>query len=105
MAKTLTEMTADIVKAQAGVTRMSAEELSEALAKTYDSLKRVKNLEEGNIYDGIILAVKHEIFRERGDIKLERMAAVMNGPPVLIDVCRYMEGDKAREKGFYYRTL
>lgn len=47
MAKTLTEMAAEIVKAQAGVTRMSAEELSEALAKTYESLKRVKDFEEG----------------------------------------------------------
>jgi predicted transcriptional regulator len=47
MAKTLTEMAADIVAAQAGVTRMSAEELSEALARTYDSLRRIKGLEEG----------------------------------------------------------
>jgi len=47
MAKSLTEMAADIVTAQAGVTRMSAEELSEALAKTYESLKRIKDQEEG----------------------------------------------------------
>jgi len=47
MAKTLTEMTVEIVKAQAGVTRMSTEELSEALTKTYESLKRVKDLEAG----------------------------------------------------------
>ncbi|MBW2057518.1 MAG: MucR family transcriptional regulator [Deltaproteobacteria bacterium] len=47
MAKTLTEMAAEIVTAQAGVTRMSPEELSEALAKAYDSLKRIKGLEEG----------------------------------------------------------
>lgn len=47
MAKTLTEMAADIVTAQAGVTRMSSEEMSEALAKAYDSLRRIKGLEEG----------------------------------------------------------
>lgn len=47
MAKTLTEMVADIVTAQAGVARMSADELSEALTKTYDSLKRLKDFEEG----------------------------------------------------------
>jgi predicted transcriptional regulator len=47
MAKTLTEMAADIVAAQAGVTRMSAEEMSEALTRTYDSLRRIKGLEEG----------------------------------------------------------
>ena len=49
MAKTLAEMAAEIVKAQAGVTRMSAEELSEALAKTFDSLKRMKDQEEGGV--------------------------------------------------------
>ncbi|NIQ39979.1 MAG: transcriptional regulator [Proteobacteria bacterium] len=47
MAKTLTELAADIVTAQAGVTRMSAEELSEALTKTYESLKRIKDREAG----------------------------------------------------------
>ncbi len=47
MAKSLTEMAADIVAAQAGVTRMSAEELTEVLTKTYQSLKRIKNQEEG----------------------------------------------------------
>ena len=47
MAKSLTEMAADIVTAQAGVTRMSAGELSEVLTKTYESLRRIKNQEEG----------------------------------------------------------
>lgn len=47
MAKTLIEMAAEIVAAQAGVARMSVEELSEALTKTYESLRRVKNFEEG----------------------------------------------------------
>jgi predicted transcriptional regulator len=47
MAKTLTEMAADIITAQARVTRMSADELADALTKTYESLKTVKNLEEG----------------------------------------------------------
>ena len=40
-------MTADIAKAQAGVTRMSAKELSEGLAKIHDCLKRLKDQEEG----------------------------------------------------------
>jgi predicted transcriptional regulator len=47
MAKTLTEMAADIITAQARVTRMSADELSEALTKTYESLKTVQDLEQG----------------------------------------------------------
>jgi predicted transcriptional regulator len=46
MAKTLTELAADIIKAQAGVTRMSTEELSEALTKTYESLKTIKEKED-----------------------------------------------------------
>jgi predicted transcriptional regulator len=47
MAKSLTEIAADIVTAQAGVIRMSAEELSEALARTYECLKRIRDQEEG----------------------------------------------------------
>ena len=47
MAKSLTEMAADIVTAQAGATRMLAEELSDALTKAYESLKRIKDQEEG----------------------------------------------------------
>lgn len=47
MAKTLTEMAADIITAQARVTRMSADELADALTKTYESLKTVQDLEQG----------------------------------------------------------
>jgi predicted transcriptional regulator len=47
MAKTLTEMAAEIVTAQAGVARMSADELSEALTKAYHSLKTIKAIEDG----------------------------------------------------------
>jgi predicted transcriptional regulator len=47
MEKSLTEMAADIVTAQARATRMSAEEVSDALTKAYESLKRIKDQEEG----------------------------------------------------------
>ena len=40
-------MAAEIVKAQASVTRMSAEELDAVLRKTYESLKCLKDQEEG----------------------------------------------------------
>ena len=47
MAKSLTEMAAEIVTAQAGVTRMSSDEMAEALIKAYASLKRLKAQDEG----------------------------------------------------------
>ena len=49
MEKSLVEMAAEIVKAQARVTRMSAEELDAALRKTYESLKGIKTQEEDGV--------------------------------------------------------
>lgn len=46
MAKTLVEMAAEIVQAQAGQTRMTPDEIARALSKTYESLKSVKAKEE-----------------------------------------------------------
>ena len=46
MEKTLVEMAADIVAAQAGQTRMTPEEIARALSKTYEALKSVKAKEE-----------------------------------------------------------
>jgi len=47
MAKTLTEMAADIVRAQSSHVTMSADELETALKKAFDSLKSIKAIEEG----------------------------------------------------------
>ena len=47
MAKSLTEMAAEIVAAQAGHATMSAEEMDAALKKAFDALKSMKALEEG----------------------------------------------------------
>ncbi len=47
MAKSLYELAAEIVSAQAGVAKLSAEEINELIQKTYDSLKHVKSNEEG----------------------------------------------------------
>lgn len=47
MAKSLVEMAAEIVTAQAGVTRMSLEEISDGLVKAYESLRRLKAQETG----------------------------------------------------------
>lgn len=47
MAKSLTEMAAEIVAAQASHAAMSADEMEEALKKMFESLKGIKSLEEG----------------------------------------------------------
>lgn len=47
MAKSLTEMAAEIVAAQASHAAMSAEEMDAALKKAFDALKSIKAIEEG----------------------------------------------------------
>jgi len=47
MSKTLTEMAAEIVTAQASHTGMSAEEMNEVLKKTFLALRTIKEMEEG----------------------------------------------------------
>jgi len=46
MDKTLVEMAAEIVRAQAGQTEMTPDEIVDALSKTYEGLKSVKAKEE-----------------------------------------------------------
>jgi UDP-N-acetyl-D-galactosamine dehydrogenase len=66
----------------------------------------LNSIEQEAKYDGIILAVSHDIFKENGlEINLDKLAALTNSKPVLIDVKRCVDVDKAREKGFCYRTL
>ncbi len=47
MAKTLVEMAAEIVQAQAGVARMSPEEIDQCLQKTYSTLNEISKKEQG----------------------------------------------------------
>lgn len=47
MAKSMVEMAAEIVVAQASNTRMSPEEVNESLIKTFEALKAIKAMEEG----------------------------------------------------------
>ncbi|MBW1989102.1 MAG: MucR family transcriptional regulator [Deltaproteobacteria bacterium] len=49
MEKSLTQLTADIVAAQAAHKPMTAEELSDLLRETYESLNRLKSREEGAV--------------------------------------------------------
>lgn len=47
MAKTLVEMAAEIVQAQAGVARMSHDEIEMCLSKTFDALRCINAIEQG----------------------------------------------------------
>jgi UDP-N-acetyl-D-galactosamine dehydrogenase len=63
-------------------------------------------LETGAGFDGVILAAAHDVFKENGGgISLDRLETITCARPVLIDVKRCLDGEKAAEKGFYYRTL
>jgi predicted transcriptional regulator len=65
MAKTLTEMAADIVTAQASHTAMSADEMGDALTKTFDSLKSIKSMEEGTEAEPAAMDPKKSIQRTK----------------------------------------
>ena len=53
MAKTLVEMAAEIVQAQAGVARMSPEEIESCLQKTYTTLKEINGREHGETAEAV----------------------------------------------------
>ncbi len=69
-------------------------------------IKMLADLEQEIKFDGIVLAVAHDIFKKgvRG-ISLDKLAAVMNSRPVLIDIRRFFDVVQAAQRGFYYRTL
>jgi UDP-N-acetyl-D-galactosamine dehydrogenase len=53
-------------------------------------------------FDGIIVAVKHKIFRKYTFNKLKKLC---NGKPVLIDVKAFFDRKKAEKSGFHYWRL
>ncbi|NAT11188.1 hypothetical protein C4E22_06570 [ANME-1 cluster archaeon AG-394-G06] len=52
--------------------------------------------------DGVIVAVAHDEFKK---MKLDEIKKFMNDAPVLVDVRGMFDGEKANNKGFYYRGL
>ena len=58
-------------------------------------------LPEGRM-DGVIVAVAHNVFKK---MNLENMKKFMNDAPVLIDARGTFDGEGAKRKGFYYKTL
>ncbi len=65
-------------------------------------IKAVENLAGKTMYDAVIFMVVHDAFKE---ITIEKLAAIMNRRPVLIDVRGRFNGEEAGKKGFCYRTL
>jgi UDPglucose 6-dehydrogenase/UDP-N-acetyl-D-galactosamine dehydrogenase len=65
-------------------------------------IKKITSLDEAPRLDAIILAVAHQAFRE---ISLEKLKAITNSHPILIDVRRFFNKKEAAEKGFYYQSL
>lgn len=66
---------------------------------------RIKNIDLGNIgkkFDGIVLAVAHNEFK---NIKLDSLLKITNEKPVLIDVKGIFNKEDAIKKGFYYKRL
>ena len=55
-----------------------------------------------NQLDAIILAVAHDAFKE---ITLDKLKAIMNTNPILIDVRGVFDAERAKKAGFYYATL
>ena len=63
----------------------------------------VKAFDESNVkVDCVIVAVAHDEFKK---INLKDMKELMNNAPVLIDVRGMFNGEEAKRKGFYYKTL
>jgi UDPglucose 6-dehydrogenase/UDP-N-acetyl-D-galactosamine dehydrogenase len=52
--------------------------------------------------DGVIVAVAHEEFKK---MELDEIKKFMNDKPVLIDVRGTFDGEEAKGKWFYYKTL
>jgi UDP-N-acetyl-D-glucosamine/UDP-N-acetyl-D-galactosamine dehydrogenase len=74
-------------------------------AETEFGIHIIKSLKQDIKFDAIILAVAHDAFKENGKINMDGLKAIMNRRPVLIDIRRCLDGNKALEKGFCYRTL
>ena len=73
---------------------LSRDEIEEFGVKALDNLDVKVNC--------VIVAVAHEGFKK---INLKDMKELMNNAPVLIDVRGMFDGEGAKRKGFYYKTL
>ena len=70
MSKTLTEMAVELATAQASHRTMSTEEMESFLAKTFQTLNNLKNMEEGDVHSteepaGPVLNPKKSILKNK----------------------------------------
>jgi UDPglucose 6-dehydrogenase/UDP-N-acetyl-D-galactosamine dehydrogenase len=69
-------------------------------------VRMLPNLEPKTRFDGIILAVAHDVFKDQAcGITIESLASIMKSHPVLVDIRRFFDGTQATKRGFCYRTL
>ncbi len=64
--------------------------------------KTLQDFEESPKVDAVLLTVAHQIFE---DITLEKLSAIMNLNPILMDICGYYNKEEASKLGFRYRSL
>jgi predicted transcriptional regulator len=76
MGKTLVEMVAEIVTAQAGQTAMTPSEIADALNKTYEALKSVKIKEQEPVEEP---AAKEEAVTGKGSIQKNKVICLECG--------------------------
>jgi len=50
----------------------------------------------------VIVAVAHDEFKK---MKLDEIKKFMNEKPVLVDIRGMFDGEEAKRKGLYYKTL
>ncbi len=62
----------------------------------------ISDIDSMSDVDAVVLTVAHDAFRE---ISLDRIRQIMSDSPILIDVRGFFDGDEAKERGFYYKTL
>lgn len=75
-------------------------------AKEEYHIEILDTLEDGHSFDGIILAVPHDIFKEKDDeICLNKLEKITGNSPVLFDIKRCLDAKRAEGKGFKYLTL
>ena len=65
-------------------------------------IETIRNLEQIQSIDCLVLAVIHDDFR---GITLEKLKNIMNSNPVLIDVRAFYDREQAERQGFHYKCL
>ena len=77
--------------------------LTERLIEKEFGVKPITNIETlDEKMDAVILTVAHKVFDK---ITLDKLKKITRGNPVLIDLKRVYDKEKAQRKGFFYKTI